>query len=111
MPFRESGKFTAAQEALAGFARVLGHPARVAIVHYLRDREEATCGEVVAAMPLAQATVSQHLGELRRAGLLEARTCGTRICYRLRREVMEAMCATFRSELMGEAEKEPNTSL
>jgi len=114
MPFRRESQFSVGQEALAAFARALSHPARVAIVHFLQGREEATCGEVVAVLPLAQATVSQHLGALRRAGIIRARECGTRVCYSLNREVIESMCGVFRGQLMGreaEAEAEEAISL
>lgn len=87
---------------MADFARALSHPARVAIVGYLRGRGEATCGEVVAAMPLAQATISQHLGELRRAGLVRARECGPRVCYSVDEERLGRMCAHFRGSVVGE---------
>ncbi|MBL6838312.1 MAG: helix-turn-helix transcriptional regulator [Puniceicoccaceae bacterium] len=65
--------FPEGQVALAAFAGALAHPARIAIIGLLQAREEACCGEIVKALPLAQATVSQHLQVLNRVGLLHLR--------------------------------------
>lgn len=62
-------------------ARALGHPARVAIIRLLATRATRTCGELVAELPLSQSTVSQHLKELKTAGLVESTTDGPRECY------------------------------
>ncbi len=66
---------------LARMSRALGHPARVAILRRLLAAGECVCGEIVDLLPLAQATVSQHLKALREAGWIEGETRGTRICY------------------------------
>ncbi len=72
---------TATDEALATLARALGHPARVAILRQLGERGECICGEIVNALPLAQATVSQHLKVLKEAGLVQGEIDGPRVCY------------------------------
>jgi ArsR family transcriptional regulator len=72
---------TAADEQLATLARALGHPARVAILRQLAERGECVCGEIVDAMPLAQATISQHLKVLKDAGLVQGEIDGPRVCY------------------------------
>lgn len=110
MGFHKDSAFSADEVRVAAFARALAHPARVAIIGHLRERGEATCGEIVALLPLAQATVSQHLGELRRAGVLEARECGTRVCYSVRVEELRTLCDHFRCSMEGnpvEKEKAP----
>ena len=66
---------------LAAFARALSHPARLAILQTLAARGTCVCGEVVEVLPLAQATVSQHLKALREAGLIRGETDGPRSCY------------------------------
>ena len=66
---------------LAGFGRALGHPARVAIVRMLIESGECVCGGIVERLPLAQATVSQHLKVLKASGLVRGEIDGPRVCY------------------------------
>lgn len=68
-------------EALARLARALGHPARVAILRLLIQRNSCICGEIVDELPLAQSTVSQHLKQLKEAGLIRGEIDGPRVCY------------------------------
>jgi ArsR family transcriptional regulator len=56
---------------LARYAKALGHPARIAILKYLASSSTCFCGEIVDELPIAQATVSQHLKELKDAGLIQ----------------------------------------
>lgn len=74
-------EFSAEDVELAEFARALGHPARIAILKTLAERNECVCGEIVEVLPLAQATVSQHLKELQKAGLVKGRVEGVKSCY------------------------------
>lgn len=67
--------------ALATLAKALGHPARVAILRLLMRRETCMCGEIVDELPLAQSTVSQHLKQLKEAGLIRGEIDGPRVCY------------------------------
>src|SRR5580765_573745 len=67
--------------ALARMAKALGHPARVAIMRRLLARGECVCGTIVSELPLAQATVSQHLKVLKEAGLVTGEVDGPRVCY------------------------------
>jgi ArsR family transcriptional regulator len=66
---------------LARLAKALGHPARVAILRLLLQRGECICGDIVGRVPLAQATVSQHLKVLREAGWIQGEIDGPRVCY------------------------------
>lgn len=66
---------------LARLAKALGHPARVAILRLLIRRGECVCGAIVDELPLAQATVSQHLKVLKEAGLVQGEIDGPRVCY------------------------------
>jgi ArsR family transcriptional regulator len=68
-------------EAVALLAKALAHPVRVRILRLLLSRTTCTCGEVVAELPLAQATVSQHLKILKDAGLVRGSVDGPRSCY------------------------------
>ncbi len=66
---------------LARLARALAHPARVRIVRLLARRGECVCGQIVLDLPLAQATVSQHLKVLKEAGIIRGQVDGPRVCY------------------------------
>lgn len=78
-----------ADAELAALARALGHPARVAIIRLLLGREACFCGEIVEHLPLAQATVSQHLKVLRQVGLIRGEIEGPRVCYWADRTALE----------------------
>jgi|SRR4249919_1504131 len=67
--------------ALAMLTKAMGHPARVAILRLLIRRGECMCGAIVDELPLAQATVSQHLKVLKDAGLVQGEIDGPRVCY------------------------------
>jgi len=77
-------------DALAGLARALGHPARLAILRVLAARDSCVCGEIVDELPLAQSTVSQHLKVLKEAGLIQGTISGPRTCYCLDRDALAA---------------------
>lgn len=66
---------------LASFAKCISHPARIAILKMLAIQETCICGEIVNILPLAQSTVSQHLKELRKAGLIQGTISGPMSCY------------------------------
>jgi len=85
----EANVVTARDEALATLARALSHPARVAIVRHLARRGTCVCGEIVSVLPLAQATVSQHLKVLKQAGLVQGEVDGPRTCYCLEPKTLE----------------------
>ena len=84
-------------KALSSFNRALGHPARISILQTLAERNECICGEIVDVLPLAQSTVSQHLSDLKKAGLIKGRIYGTRSCYCIDWENFSAMVEEFRS--------------
>ena len=73
--------FTEKQNQLAAIAKALGHPARVAIIEYLLSVDSCICGDIVNVLPLAQPTVSQHLKELKNAGIIKGNIEGNAICY------------------------------
>ncbi len=73
--------FTASQNQIALWARVLGHPARIAILQQLLKNNSCICGSLVDELGLAQATISQHLRELKDAGLIKGTVEGTSVCY------------------------------
>ncbi len=73
--------FSEKQNRIANMAKSLGHPARIAIIEFLMRSPKCICGDIVNELPLAQATVSQHLRELRQAGLIKGSVEGNSICY------------------------------
>lgn len=73
--------FSEEQNRLANRMKALGHPARVAIMEHLISVDSCICGDIVNVLPLAQPTVSQHLKELKNAGLIKGSIEGTAICY------------------------------
>ncbi len=73
--------FTESQNELAILAKAIAHPARIAILEYLMKVDTCICGDIVNVLPLAQPTVSQHLKELKNAGLIKGNIEGTAICY------------------------------
>ncbi|MFA5667645.1 MAG: metalloregulator ArsR/SmtB family transcription factor [Balneolaceae bacterium] len=75
--------------------KVLGHPARVAIIEHLLQVNECICGEIVNVLPLAQPTVSQHLKELRNAGLIKGSVEGNTICYCIDEKGIEILANYF----------------
>jgi DNA-binding transcriptional ArsR family regulator len=74
-------EFTKTQNELAAMAKALAHPARVAIVQFLIKSKACMCGDIVNELPLSQSTVSQHLSELKKAGLIKGDIDGPSVCY------------------------------
>jgi ArsR family transcriptional regulator len=80
--------FTDDQNELANWMKALGHPARIAIIEFLLKIDSCICGDIVNELPLSQPTVSQHLKELKNAGIIQGNIEGTAICYCLNPETM-----------------------
>lgn len=74
-------QFTTHQNEIALLAKAMGHPARIAILEFLLRSKSCICGDIVNELPLAQPTVSQHLKELKNAGLIKGTIDGNAICY------------------------------
>ncbi|MFL9844793.1 ArsR/SmtB family transcription factor [Flavobacterium rhizosphaerae] len=91
----KSAKFTERQNELAIIAKALGNPARIAIIEFLMNTEGCICGDIVDALPLAQPTVSQHLKELKNAGLIKGTIEGTSVCYCIDEKGFEKAKAFF----------------
>jgi ArsR family transcriptional regulator len=73
--------FTKTQNELAVLMKALGHPARIAIIQFLIKTKACVCGDIVEELPLSQSTVSQHLKELKNAGLIKGDIDGPNVCY------------------------------
>lgn len=81
MGITKSYEFGVQENKLASYAKALGHPARIAILKYLIKKNSCVCGDIVEELPLSQSTVSQHLKELKEAGLIKGKIDGVRVCY------------------------------
>ena len=81
MGLTKSEIFTEEQNSIAAIAKVLGHPARIAILEFLMKLETCVCGDLVKDIGLAQPTISQHLKELKKVGLIKGTIEGTSVCY------------------------------
>ena len=87
--------FDPALAHLAEQAKALAHPARLAILRLLAERDACICGDLVDDLPLAQATVSRHLKTLKEAGLIKGTVDGPRVCYCLDADALVALHDQF----------------
>jgi len=77
----KSDLFTKKQNELANMAKAIGHPARIAILQQLIKTNACICGDLVEELGLAQPTISQHLKELKHAGIIQGTVEGASVCY------------------------------
>ncbi len=89
MGVTKTQNFTEAQNQLANYAKAIAHPARVAILQYLLKQQTCICSNLVEELPLAQATISQHLKELKAVGLIKGEIEGTSVCYCINEPIWE----------------------
>lgn len=85
--------FASRDAQLSAWAKALGHPARLMILRLLAARNACICGDIVGELPLAQATVSQHLKVLKDAGFICGEIDGARVCYCLNRKTLHRCLA------------------
>jgi ArsR family transcriptional regulator len=87
--------FTEEENRIADLAKAFAHPARVAILRLLAQKKACICGDLVDELPLSQATVSQHLKELKRIGIIQGSIDPPRVCYCINETVWEEAMQTF----------------
>jgi predicted transcriptional regulator len=92
--------FTKKQNEIATMAKAIAHPARIAIIQELLKANACICGDLVEELGLAQSTISQHLKELKNAGLIQGTVEGTSICYCINPKTWELYKQQF-AELFG----------
>lgn len=97
MGLTKSEIFTEKQNKLAQMMKVLGHPARIAIIQHLVNTDACICGDLVEELGLAQATISQHLKELKSTGLIQGTIEGASVCYCIDPKVVEEYKVAFSS--------------
>ena len=97
MGVTKSEIFTAEQNSIAALAKVLGHPARIAIIQHIIKEDSCICGDLVNEIGLAQPTISQHLKELKNSGIIKGNIEGTSVCYCIDQENWGQIKSTFAS--------------
>jgi ArsR family transcriptional regulator, arsenate/arsenite/antimonite-responsive transcriptional repressor len=95
MGLSKSDQFTEEQNHLAAMAKALAHPARIAILQYLMKKGTCVCGDIVDELPLSQSTISQHLKELKNAGIIQGNIEGTFTCYCLDKGCCSVLRGSF----------------
>jgi ArsR family transcriptional regulator, arsenate/arsenite/antimonite-responsive transcriptional repressor len=95
MAIHKKEEFSKKEQDLAEFAKALAHPARIAILKMLAQHNGCICGEIVEVLPLAQSTVSQHIKELKNAGLIDGTVDGPRSCYCINWKAFEKFNSEF----------------
>lgn len=107
MAYTKKDEFTAQEIRIAELGKALSHPARVAVIKLLVKRQACICGDIVDELPLSQSTVSQHLKELKNAGLIKGEIDGPRVCYcidpKVWAEAGKYFGAFFESEILTKA--------
>jgi len=88
-------EFSKIEIEIAEIAKALSHPARIKILKILNDLDSCMVGSIVDLLPLSQSTVSQHLKELKRVGLIKGEIEGPKICYCINPGVMENVKKEF----------------
>ena len=101
--------FSNEQTTLADLAKAIAHPARIAILQHLLKTETCICGDIVEVLPLAQSTVSQHLKELKKVGILKGSIEGAAICYCIDPAVWKSMKSVFQ-EFFAELNESSNSN-
>lgn len=110
MALSKKQNFSADLQQLAALMKVLSHPARLAIIQLLAEKKECICGELVLNLPLAQSTVSQHLRELKEAGLIQGEVEGVKTCYCLNWENIEQLYTLTEKFLAAVIRKKPDNT-
>lgn len=88
-------EFSTEENRTAELAKAFAHPARVAILRLLAEKKACVCGDLVDELPLSQATVSQHLKELKRIGIIKGEINPPRVCYCIDEAVWEEAQTRF----------------
>lgn len=89
MGITKSQEFSQRHNQMSLLFKALGHPARLAILELLLKSNSCICSDIVEELPLAQATISQHLRELKSAGLIKGNIEGNSICYCIDEDVLQ----------------------
>lgn len=89
MAVSKKNEFTKEDVWLADIAKAMSHPARIKILKILTEMNVCMCGDIVDLLPLSQSTVSQHLKELKRVGLIKGDIDGPKVCYCVNNDLLQ----------------------
>ena len=103
MGITKSDLFTDHQNDVATLAKAIAHPARVAIIEHLLKVNACICNDIVNELPLAQPTISQHLKELKNAGIIKGNIEGNAICYCINEKIFDKIKGFFNITAISEA--------
>ena len=95
MGLTKTDAFTESQNKVSAICKALGHPARIAIIEHLIETNSCITGDLVEVLPLSQATVSQHLRELKNAGIIQGTISGTSVSYCINSENWNQIASTL----------------
>jgi ArsR family transcriptional regulator, arsenate/arsenite/antimonite-responsive transcriptional repressor len=95
MGVSKTENFTKKQNSIAILIKALSHPARVAIIEHLLKVNSCICGDIVKEVPLSQPTISQHLKELKNAGIIKGSIEGNTICYCIDEKAIDKLSKYF----------------
>ncbi len=87
--------FSKREVELAELAKALAHPARIAILQLLLKKQSCICGDIVGEIPLSQSTISQHLKELKKIGLIKGEVDGAKVCYCIDEKIWKRFALKF----------------
>lgn len=91
--------YTTEQNKIASLAKALGHPARIAILQHLLKVKSCICGDIVSEIGLSQPTISQHLKEMKKVGLIKGTIDGVKMCYCVDSNVLKEVKQSFNNLL------------
>ncbi|BDD00267.1 metalloregulator ArsR/SmtB family transcription factor [Persicobacter psychrovividus] len=97
MNSKDKISFSEEQIRMATLAKAIAHPARIAILQHLLDANECICGDFVSKLPLSQSTVSQHLKELKNAGLINASANPPKMMYCINKPTFDELEQYFKN--------------
>ena len=97
MTYKKIDNFEPFLIEIAEFSRVLSHPARLEILRYVASSKTCISGDISDKIPLSRSTVSQHLKELKKSGLIQGSIDGVKICYCINKELSDKCIKMFDS--------------
>ena len=97
MTYAKTAIFQENQQELARFAKAMSHPARIAIIELLAEKQVCISGDISNELPLSRTTVSQHLQELKELGIIKGEVSGLNVCYCLNYETLDKLKLSFTS--------------
>jgi ArsR family transcriptional regulator, lead/cadmium/zinc/bismuth-responsive transcriptional repressor len=106
MGITKTKQFTENQNRKAELYKALGHPARIAIIEFLIQQDSCVCGDIVDELPLSQSTISQHLKELKKVGIIKGDIEGVKTCYCIDAEVWAELDDVSRLMMSSYSEKD-----